>query len=180
MSQVSRSLLVTGIKEDLIQSLMLKEEIKPLGHVNWPALLHHCLCSVPTKIFGFSARQNDRNSALGSTNQVRVRALLLIRLLCDQRGNLVFLLLLLLQQPAGEKRDSPAGIPTEQGPHSNSTGWGWLPAMCVCKQAPTAPGAQILLSPGTAQRLWHRARLAAGSCLLPQHVLCHGHLGEKG
>lgn len=100
---------------------MLEEEIKPL-HVTG----QHCWIILSTLSHQEHQIHSEAKWQEGTVHWAAlirqwIRALLLIGLLCNQRGNLVFLLLLLLQQPAREKGDSTAGIPTVQGPRSNQT-----------------------------------------------------------
>lgn len=171
---------------------MLEEEIKPL-HVTG----QHCWIILSTLSHQEHQIHSEAKWQEGTVHWAAlirqwIRALLLIGLLCNQRGNLVFLLLLLLQQPAREKRDSPAGIPTVQGPRSNQTPSRHIPGpdhtpragdsslQCVwenSRQQPLEHKSCCLMTlhkgcgtePGSLQ----------GAVLLPQHVLCHGHLGKR-
>lgn len=128
-----------------------------------------------------------RNSALGSIDQGKNKSLTSHQTALQSERQSCF-----PSPPApsatctGEKEQqswNPNGAgPTLKHPwaQTHTTGWGWLPAMCVGKLLPTASGAQILLSHDTAQRLWHRTRLAAGSCAAPPACALPWSLGGKG
>lgn len=128
-----------------------------------------------------------RKSALGSINEVKKKSLTSHQTALRSERQSCF------PSPPAPSATCTGGKgqhswnPNRAGPtlkhpqaQAHSTGWGWLPAVCVGEQPPTASGAQISLSHDTAQRLWHRTRLAAGSCAAPPARALPWSLGEKG
>lgn len=133
-----------------------------------------------------------RNSALGSINQAMDKGLTSHRTALQSERQSCFPSPPAPSATCTGKRGQHSWNPNGAGPtfkpnslqahpwaRPHTPGWGQLPAMCVGKQPPTASGAQILLSHDTAQRLWHRTRLAAGSCAAPPARALPWSLGEK-
>lgn len=120
-----------------------------------------------------SPGQKDRNE------NEQVRASLFIRLLCNQRGDLVLLLLLLLQQPAREKDTRTQLLQPQmpQVPGSNST---LAQPGTECNPAPHRRWevaadrlpSEILLYHDTARGAWHRTRAAPTAAALQPFAWC--------
>lgn len=131
-----------------------------------------------------------RNSALGSINQAMDKGLTSHRTALQSERQSCF-----PSPPApsatctgkkGQHSWNPNGAGPTFKPNSlqahpwaqpHTPGWGQLPAMCVGKQPPLEHKSCCLMTlhkgcgtePGSLQ----------GAVLLPQHVLCHGHLGKR-
>lgn len=133
-----------------------------------------------------------RNSALGSINQAMDKGLTSHRTALQSERQSCFPSPPAPSATCTGKRDSPAGIPTVQGPRSNQTPSRHIPGpdhtpragdsslQCVwenSRQQPLEHKSCCLMTlhkgcgtePGSLQ----------GAVLLPQHVLCHGHLGKR-